>query len=568
MPRTLSPLKALLWSKLRISRHTLAAVRRQSKLKIAFVSAGAVFLWILIFVGSAFGFRLFEIFGAEVLEGARLTVSDLIMSRLLAVFALALFVFLTFSNVLVAYATLYRAREIPFLVISPLPVSTFFLGRFAEVLSFSSWASAYLGSPVMLAYGIMAGAPLAFYPLLLAFYLPFIIIPAALGTVVAMLLVRVLPLLRRGHWLTLGTLLIAAFFLYFRGKVEVPDLSDSATFQAIIETMGSTQSVFLPSYWMSQGVLSAALGEVREAVFFFLVLLANALFALWLATRAAEVLFFPGFSGLESGGAVRRRPSRGPLRFADALLKPLPEPTRSLMIKDVKLFWRDPAQWAQFVLFFGIMALYVANLGDAHGFAQRESWSAWATLLNLAASMLILASLTTRFVYPLISLEGPRIWILGLAPVGLRRIVWQKFWLSVGTTSIFTVTLAVLSAVQLELGNVDFALSLVATGGATVALSGLSVGLGSLYPNFEEDNPSRVVSGMGGTLNFLLSMLYVVLVSVALGLVLLWKPSWGGLFGDRAALAAGATGWIMLLTVLACGVPMRLGMRHLERAEF
>ena len=52
--------------------------------------------------------------------------------------------------------------------------------------------------------------PLAFYPLLLAFYLPFIVIPAALGTVAAMLLVRVLPLLRRGHWLTLGALLIAA----------------------------------------------------------------------------------------------------------------------------------------------------------------------------------------------------------------------------------------------------------------------------------------------------------------------------------------------------------------------
>ena len=52
-----------------------------------------------------------------------------------------------------------------------------------------------------------------------------------------------------------------------------------------------------------------------------------------------------------------------------------------------------------------------------------------------------------------------------------------------------------------------------------------------------------------------------------IALVLLWKPSWSGLFGDRALLAAFAVGWILLLTVLACGVPMRLGLRNLERVE-
>jgi ABC-2 type transport system permease protein len=36
-------------------------------------------------------------------------------------------------------------------------------------------------------------------------------------------------------------------------------------------------------------------------------------------------------------------------------------------------------------------------------------------LLNLGAAMLILASLTTRFIYPLIILEGRRFWILGLS---------------------------------------------------------------------------------------------------------------------------------------------------------
>ena len=32
------------------------------------------------------------------------------------------------------------------------------------------------------------------------------------------------------------------------------------------------------------------------------------------------------------------------------------------------------------------------------------------------------------------------------------------------------------------------------------ALCGLAVGLGALFPNFKEDNPSKIVSGFGGTL--------------------------------------------------------------------
>ena len=258
----------------------------------------------------------------------------------------------------------------------------------------------------------------------------------------------------------------------------------------------------------------------------------------------------------------------GLLGLLDPLFRVLPQPTRALMVKDFRIFWRDPAQWAQFVIFFGIMALYIANVESARSFGRQETWGAWATLLNLTACMLILASLTSRFVYPLVSLEGPRIWILGLAPVGMRRVVWQKFWLSAGTTSVFTVSLGVLSALRLDLDRVSFVMSLLAIAATTVALSGLAVGLGSLYPNFKEDNPSKIVSGMGGTLNFMLSMLYIVLVTVALALVLLWGDGVARVLGEKTQAVAGVAVFIVGLTLFTCWLPMRLGLRNLERTEF
>ena len=120
---------------------------------------------------------------------------------------------------------------------------------------------------------------------------------------------------------------------------------------------------------------------------------------------------------------------------------------------------------------------------------------------------------------------------------------------------------------RLELDAGAFALSVVAIAASTVALSGLSVGLGSLYPNFREDNPSRIVSGMGGTLNFILSMIYVVLVTVALAQVMSWKPS-SGLWATRAEATFAMGAFIVLLTLVTAWIPMTLGRRNLERAEF
>lgn len=566
----MSQLRTLLWAKGRMTRHTLASVRRESTLKVTFVSISTVFLLLGIFVLSRLGFRLFEIFGAELLGSGGLTLSDLIMSRLLSVFALTLFVLLVFSNVLVAFQTLYRAREVSYLVQSPLPTSTFFLARFYECVTFSSWASAFLGAPVMLAYGLETGAPPVFYLALVAFYVPFVTIPAALGTMITMVLARYLTHLKRGPWVGGGLLGVAVLFGVFRRRFQLPDLSSASDIQALIDTMGRTQNPFLPSQWAASGVLAAATGDVPTAIFQFLLLLSNALLLVWVATWVAERLFYTGWSAMLAGEETRGGgPRRSPLRFLDVLLRPLREPVRSLMIKDIRLFWRDPAQWAQFVLLFGILTVYAANMRQGTGAVGSEgTWRAFRVLLNMGASMLILASLTTRFIYPLISLEGPRFWILGLAPLSRRQIVWQKFWLSILSTSAFTVGLAVVSAWRLGLDPVAFGLSVGGVILATLTLSGLAVGLGAIYPNFEEDNPARVVSGMGGTLNFLLSMLYILLMLAGQALVLMW-----GRFAEHFSadtfpwVLAGVGVWMVALSAVVGYLPMQLGIRNLERTE-
>src|SRR5207253_5456637 len=78
-------------------------------------------------------------------------------------------------------------------------------------------------------------------------------------------------------------------------------------------------------------------------------------------------------------------------------------------------------------------------------------WVHLVSYLNLGACALNLATLTTRFVYPQFSLEGKRLWIIGVAPLGLVQVVRAKFWLASRLSLIITIGLIWLSCHMLQM---------------------------------------------------------------------------------------------------------------------
>jgi ABC-2 type transport system permease protein len=160
----------------------------------------------------------------------------------------------------------------------------------------------------------------------------------------------------------------------------------------------------------------------------------------------------------------------------------------------------------------------VANLRNVAFNFQNPYWETMISYLNLAASSLTLSTLTTRFVFPQFSLEGRLLWVVGLAPIGMPRVLLQKFWTSCLGTMLITVSLMITSSLMLHMPwlRVGFFAAAIALMSAT--LSGLAVGLGVLFPNFKEDNPSKIVSGFGGTLCLVASFLYITLFVAAVAL--------------------------------------------------
>jgi ABC-2 type transport system permease protein len=104
--------------------------------------------------------------------------------------------------------------------------------------------------------------------------------------------------------------------------------------------------------------------------------------------------------------------------------------------------------------------------------------------------------------------------------------------------------------------------------GICLGLSGMAVGLGSVYPNFREDNPSKIIAGFGGTLNLVLNLAFVMSCVIIQGLpfFLLYANKSVGMDRFRIYLMA-CMGGLTALSLAACLIPMALGLRAVRRME-
>jgi ABC-2 type transport system permease protein len=458
-------------------------------------------------------------------------VGALLSQRILFLIFGFFFLMLVFSNLIIGYTTLFKNRETQWFLSLPIRHRDVYRWKYLEALVVSSWALIFLSAPMMVAYGQVQQVSPLFYLQVAALYVPFVVLPALLGSWLVLFLVRALSQTVVKRALLIGgglAISLALFAMKPVTDIQATNPTDVLTFDQLLHHTRLSLNPMLPSAWLAKSMLGWAEGLNVQGLFYFLVLLANALFGLLIGFDIMGRFFYDSWAHAQSSRAARfqakalaKRRKERKLSFLElslAWLRPISQPNAALVLKDIRIFWRDPAQWIQFMIFFGLLCIYVVNLRNVAFNFTNPFWEVMISHLNLAASALTLSTLTTRFVFPQFSLEGRRIWILGLAPVGLHRVLLQKFWLSCVTATSITVVLMTASSLMLHLpwSKVFFFAGTIAV--MSAALSGLAVGLGALFPNFKEDNPSKIVSGFGGTLCLVVSFIYISLIIALIAL--------------------------------------------------
>lgn len=556
----------LLFAKNRMTRAFLLKLKTQSRLLnavlITFLCGYLAAAYLIFYEGLSF-VNSFPLVGT------------LLSQRILYLLFASFFLMLTFSNLIVGYSTLFRNRETAWMLTLPVDHRDVLHWKYLECLIVSSWAMLFLTAPLLLAYGRLYEVDWTFYLFMPAVFLPFLIIPAALGVAGILVAVRVLAHPWLGKALLTSAILLGAVFIWRLNPGATPETMEGSStmfFEKLLRNSRVVVSPWLPSSWVVQALLSWRDGITGTAWFYFGVLLSNALFILLLVVAGFSRLFYDSYGAalrLQAARQVARgRPVSRTIPWTERLVRALPLDRQfgTLLLKDARTFWRDPAQWIQCVIFFGLLALYFANLRNSKLDFENPFWPQLIGYLNLSAASLTLSTLTTRFIFPQFSLEGRRLWILGLAPLGLERVVRQKFWTSLLAGAVVMIPLMLLSGTILEqtLGRTAFFVAAALC--MTASLSSLGAGLGALFPNLREDNPTKIISGFGGTLCLVGSFLYILVF-----ILLITLP------GMRSFVAPGlqtwwASDWLLVAALLWTGFntffPLWLAQKRVKNLEF
>ncbi len=513
----------LFWKlRLRESRSQLKHLFTHSRMRTSLVISLSIFFWAGLFALFYMGFS----FVVSNVGPPGATYHAQTVQFVFTLFFMSLQVMLIFSAGIILYGGLYASNETSLLMTLPVRDSRLVYYRFQEALFFSSWGFFLLASPMMVAYGLVVKAPWYYYAYLPALMISFAYIPCSIGAIACLILISRVPHLRRiiVGAIALVVVAIAYSSIWHTLDIDNADLLGTAWFKQTFQRFEFTRGEWLPSTWLSNGLLDAARRQSDDyndlpwldSGKYLVVLVSNALFFHLVLLWIGGLVFRDSYYGLNSRQA--REAHAGMVwidRIFEKLMFFLPRETQLLIIKDIRLFRRDPVQWSQFIIFFGLLMLYFANIDRFRQHRADLSIMTWVNIvsfLNLAVVGLILSTFTTRFIYPLISLEGRRFWILGRLPIKRDTILWGKFVFAACGSWFPCAALVLASDILLDVSLLVTLVHQFISVLLCIGLSGMAVGLGAIMPDFHEQSPSKIAAGFGGTLNLVLSAIYILLV--------------------------------------------------------
>lgn len=363
-------------------------------------------------------------------------IGPILINRLLSLVFLALFLMTAFSDIITALSIMYLSRDLGLLHQHPIKPISIFIDKFIQTIFYGSWAVICFGVPLYFAYGYVFNIDWYFYPLAILSNIPFLVISAGLATLVTLLIAYVVPANRAR---TITIFLIGMVFfsvgLYLRFLQTGTMLGVSAPttdLGSYLFNLRLGTTPYLPNQWLVQIFQSAADRNYSELVFYSLLLFTTAVFIIQICIQLANKVYHTGW--IKAGEAVSRK-SEGRWRLKEerkiiakvSSLIPLPASIKALLIKDIKIFWRDLTQWGQLTLLVALVLVYLFNTRSflaSGGFVGIDYfWRHLIGLVNLALTGFVLGNLAIRFVYPLISLEGRIVWVIQSSPVKLTTFL-------------------------------------------------------------------------------------------------------------------------------------------------
>ena len=493
-------------------------------------------------------------------------IGQAIMDRTLEMAFFVFLIMLLFSNIITSFSTFFNNRELDFLFSLPIKPTSIYLAKLFENALYASLATMVLGLPLVVAYGVCSKAALVYYPLSVISIFIYIAMPAAVASIVIFITLAVFPQLRPRNVIMLSMIFIAIqTFMYLKinnpALLKIFETQNERDLLLFVANLTTVSGVYIPSTWLSN-ILRGLKCAAPDGFFYFALLLFVSLSSIIIAFFVARFIYHQ--SWLTVGDHQGKKD-----RIRSILSSHQEKSTRAFLYKDILLFTREPTQWVQLFIFIILLIIYAFSLSRTPLYFNLPFWRTIVSFANFAYISFVLATLGVRFIFPAISLEHDGMWLLAASPFSFKRIIRIKYFFNLLVAVVIIEGLLVLSNIFIKTDSSLYFIMPVIELFVAASLVSINLGLGSQFPQFNEDNPSRIAAGTGGIIAALVSMSYV-----GLSIVLLATPAYNYLVSrylNRAPnylLIFFSVGVFIVLTILALSMPLRIAIRKLEQRDF
>ncbi len=498
-----------------------------------------------------------------------------LVERLMGMVFLMVFAMLIFSNILSSLSVIYLSKDLPMIFSSPMRVNRVFIAKFLNTTVVSSYTVVFIMIPIFLSYAHSFHTGISFLVPALIILLFFIFFSSGLGSFITISLMRFFPAKRTQQVVTVSglvmlILLISAVRMMKPERLLKPQ--GGADFTAVLESITVSNVGYFPGTWASRAILGAGQKDFNLFMKGFLPLIISAVVMCLITYLLARKIYYRSWAmaGISRRGGKTFRPARS-IRFWEKVYHPFSQRSRSMMVKDTLLFFRDTTQWSQLLILAGLVFVYLLNIKSlplTSAMLSNLPARGMLSYLNMAFMGFIIATVVARFGYPAVSFESKVVWVVRSLPIDFRNYLWTKMLMFYIPLQILVLGLMYLSNRILEIPRLAAIGSLAVMVLVTFGLTGLGVGLGAAYPRFKYENPAQIITGLGGLIFMVISLVYIGVVVILMavpGYLYFAYLTTGHVYLVWPSILA-VTG-VVVLSILIAVVPMEFGLKKWKKFQ-
>lgn len=445
-------------------------------------------------------------------------IGTFLLHRFVSIILFIFFMTVNAGNIIVSFSTLYKSKEVFYLITKPLSFTKIFLIKFLDNFFYSSTTMLLMISTAMLAYSVYFKLGFTFVIFFcFCMLLPFMLIAATLGVILLMLMIRVS--FKIGLKKVVAGLIssyIIGLLLFFQSSNPISIVERVMSFYPNVNgyfgSLDNPVLKFLPNFWIADSLYWFSSGKPANAIPYILLLVGTSACFLIAALVTAKKLYYKTW--LESFELKIKNTQPKESKYKVRLIgdKSFITPQIDVLLrKEFFQFFREPGQWIHLSVMIFLIAIFILSLNgidpslfNAYNYGLR----AIIYIVIFSFNLFLISSLSLRFAFPAVSLEGDAFWKLKSSPIHLKKIIAVKFFILFSI--IFLIGQGLNYFSHLNFPEELYIASSINIGFITLAIVSLNFGTGSIFVNFKEKSPIRLASSQGASLTFLFTMILIV----------------------------------------------------------